>query len=74
MPTTRGRNQLDAASGTMPRAAKTNPNRALSLARRMSIGRVIVAPMPTAGPLMAAMTGLVSSKMRSVSSPPRSRG
>ena len=27
MPTMRGRNQLEAASGTMPRAANTNPNR-----------------------------------------------
>ena len=29
--------------------------------------------MPTAGPLMAAMTGLVTSKIRSVSTPPKSR-
>ena len=42
MPTTRGRNQLDAASGTIPRRAKTKPKRALSDARRTSIGSVIV--------------------------------
>ena len=59
MPTTRGRNQLEAASGTMPRRANTKPMRASSAARRMSIGSVIVAPTPTAGPLIAAITGLV---------------
>ena len=46
MPTSRGRNQLDAASGTIPRRAKTKPNRAVSAARRKSIGSVIVAPIP----------------------------
>ena len=47
----------------MPRRAKTKPNLAVSAARRMSIGSVIVTPTPTAGPLMAAMTGLVDSKI-----------
>ena len=42
----------------MPRRAKTKPKRAPVPARRKSIGNVIVAPMPTAGPLIAAMTGL----------------
>ena len=74
MPTTRGRNQLEHASGTMPRRVKTKPMRASSEASRTSIGSVIVAPTPTAGPLIAAITGLVESKMRSVSSPPLSRG
>ena len=74
MPTTRGRNQLEHASGTIPRRANTNPMRALSDARRTSIGSVIVAPIPTAGPLIAAITGLVHSKIRSVSRPPPSRG
>ena len=41
----------------MPRRAKTNPILASSAASRMSIGRVMVMPMPTAGPLMAAITG-----------------
>ena len=59
MPTTRGRNQLEQASGMIPRRANTKPMRACSEARRTSIGRVIVAPTPTAGPLMAAITGLV---------------
>ena len=61
MPTTRGRNQLDAASGTMPRRANTNPIRADSEASRMSIGSVMVTPTPTAGPLMAAITGFLDS-------------
>ena len=73
MPTTRGRNQLDAASGTMPRRVNTNPKRASVLAMRMSIGSVIVTPTPTAGPLIAAITGLVESKIRSVTMPPPSR-
>ncbi len=61
MPTTRGRNQLLQASGTMPRRAKTKPNFAFSLAMRTSMGSVMVTPTPTAGPLIAAMTGFVHS-------------
>ena len=57
----------------MPRRANTKPMRASSAARRTSIGSVIVAPTPTAGPLIAAITGFVDSKIRSVSSPPLSR-
>jgi hypothetical protein len=41
---------------------------------RTSIGRVIVIPTPTAGPLIAAMTGFSESKTRSVNWPPPSRG
>jgi hypothetical protein len=41
---------------------------------RTSIGRVIVAPMPTAAPLIAAMTGLRSAANASDATPPRSRG
>ena len=41
---------------------------------RTSIGSVIVMPTPTAGPLIAAITGLVLRKMRSVRMPPPSRG
>ena len=74
IPTTRGRNQLEHASGTIPRRTKTNPIRVSSAAIRTSIGSVMVAPMPTAAPLMAAITGLVRSKIRSVSRPPLSRG
>ena len=73
MPTTRGRNQLEHASGTIPRRANTKPIRASVDASRTSIGSVIVTPTPTAGPLMAAITGLVLSKMRSVTRPPPSR-
>ena len=58
----------------MPRRANTNPNLASCSARRMSIGSVIVTPTPTAGPLIAAMTGLVHSKIRSDTRPPPSRG
>ena len=43
----------------IPRRAKTKPMRASSAARRMSIGSVIVAPTPTAGPLIAAITGFL---------------
>jgi hypothetical protein len=74
MPTMRGRNQLEHASGTMPRRVKTKPIFAPSATRRMSIGSVIVMPTPTAGPLIAAITGLVRSKMRSETCPPPSRG
>jgi hypothetical protein len=35
---------------------------------------VIVSPTPTAGPLIAAITGLVQSNRRSVKVPPPSRG
>jgi hypothetical protein len=57
----------------MPRRANTKPKRAFDAAMRMSIGSVIVTPTPTAGPLNAAMTGFVDSKMRSDTSPPPSR-
>ena len=73
MPTTRGKNQLEQASGVIPRRLNTKPIRACSLARRMSIGSSIVAPMPTAGPLMAAITGFRQLKMRKVTRPPPSR-
>ena len=73
MPTSRGKNQLDAASGTIPRRAKTKPKRAVSLARRKSIGSCMVAPMPTAAPLIAPMTGFLHWKIRKVSRPPESR-
>ncbi len=73
MPTTRGRNQLEQASGMIPRRANTKPMRASSAASRTSIGSVIVAPTPTAGPLIAAITGFFESNTRSVNSPPLSR-
>ena len=73
MPTMRGKNQLDAASGTIPRWENTNPKRALSLAMRMSIASCMVTPMPTAGPFTAAITGFRHLKMRSVTCPPPSR-
>ena len=61
--------------GHDPAAREHEPDpRASSAARRMSIGSVIVAPTPTAGPLIAAITGLVESNMRSVNWPPLSRG
>ena len=45
------------ASGTTPRRVKTNPIRAAVEAIRTSMGKVMVMPKPTAGPLMAAITG-----------------
>ncbi len=74
IPTARGRNQLAADSGTMPRRAKTKPNFAEVEASRMSMGRVMLAPTPAAGPLTAAMTGLVLEKMRSSATRPRCPG
>ena len=38
------------------------------------MGRVIVAPTPTAGPLIAAITGFFDANTRSVNWPPPSRG
>jgi hypothetical protein len=73
IPTMRGKNQLEQASGVIPRRTNTKPNRASSDASRMSIGSSIVAPMPTAGPLTAAITGLRQEKIRSVTRPPPSR-
>ena len=69
----RGKNQLDAASGTIPRWEKTKPKRALSEAMRISIASCMVTPMPTAGPFTAAITGFKHLKMRSVTCPPPSR-
>ena len=70
MPTRRGRNQLLHASGTMPRRANTKPMRARAATR---CGRPSAAssstPTPTAGPLIAAITGFFDSKMRSVTQP-----
>ena len=73
MPTRRDRNQVDAASGVMPRREKTKPKRASVDASRMSIGICIVTPMPTAAPLIAPITGFRLLKMRSVVMPPPSR-
>src|SRR5579859_3389416 len=74
MPTTRGRNQLEAASMTTPRRENTKPNFAVSAASLMSIGSVIVIPTPTAGPLMAAITGFKQAATRRLTLPPPSRG
>jgi len=74
MPTTRGRNQVAQPSGTIPLRAKGKLYLAPSAASRMSIGSVIVAPMPTAGPFTAAITGLREAKIRIVTTPPESRG
>ena len=59
MPTTRGRNHVEHASGTRPRRVNTNPNLAVSAAMRTSVGKVMVTPTPAAEPLIAEMTGLV---------------
>src|SRR5437660_1879193 len=47
--------------------------RAAEDAIRRSIGRVSVMPKPTAGPLIAALTGVFMSKIRTVTVPPPSR-
>ena len=74
IPTRRGKKYEEHASGTMPRFAKTNPNFAVSLARRKSMGRVIVTPTPTAGPLITPITGFLLLKIRKETNPPPSRG
>ena len=74
IPTRRGRNQLEHASGTIPRRANTKPIFAPSAASRTSIGSVIVMPTPTAGPLIAAITGFTHWNSRSEMRPPPSRG
>ena len=53
----RGRNQDEQASGTTPRRVKTKPILASAAAIRISMGRVMVIPTPTACPLIAPMTG-----------------
>ena len=74
IPTTRGKNHDEQASVMIPRRAKTKPNLAVSLDRRISIGRVIVTPTPTAGPIIAPIIGFLLSKIRNETSPPPSRG
>ena len=57
----------------MPILLNTKPTRALSEAKRMSMAQVMVAPMPTAAPLMAPMMGFLQSNMAKVTLPPESR-
>ena len=52
----RGRNQLDAASGTMPRWENTKPNRAAS-GRCEYPSQAAWYAVPTTEPLTAAITG-----------------
>ncbi len=53
-------------------AANTNPILVPAVAMRTSMAKVMVRPTPTAGPLMAAITGLCESKIRRVTRPPPS--
>ena len=69
----RGRKHDEQASGTMPSRPKTKPMRAFVEASRRSMASVIVAPMPTAGPLIAAITGLGHAWIASATLPPVSR-
>lgn len=73
MPTSRGRNHDEHASGTIPSRPNTKPMRAASDATRMSMASVMVAPIPTAAPLIAAMTGLGKAWIARVTRPPVSR-
>ena len=57
----------------MPIRPNTKPIRACVEAIRMSIASVMVAPMPTAAPLIAAITGLGRAWIASVTRPPVSR-
>ena len=73
IPTILGRNQLEHASGVIPILPNTNPIFAFVEAIRASMASVIVAPIPTAAPLIAAMTGFLHAKIASVTRPPVSR-
>src|ERR1700722_4769386 len=73
IPTILGKNHEEQPSVTIPRRAKTKPIVESVEAMRMSHGSVIVAPIPMAGPLIAAMTGLVRWKSRNTNTPPQSR-
>jgi hypothetical protein len=57
----------------MPSRPNTKPMRDLVEASRMSIASVMVAPMPTAAPLIAPITGLGSAWIARVTLPPVSR-
>ncbi len=57
----------------MPILLKTNPTRVFSQANRISMAHVMVAPMPTAAPLIAPMMGFLHSYMASTTLPPESR-
>nr|CRL82462.1 hypothetical protein CPGR_05684 [Mycolicibacter nonchromogenicus] len=54
----RGRNHVEHASGVMPSFPNTRPKRPLVENSRASIASIMVAPIPTAAPLTAAITGL----------------
>ena len=73
MPTMRGKNHDEHASGTIPRRVNTKPIFAELEIRRISIANVMVAPIPTAGPLIAPMIGLLHLNIRNVTVPPPSR-
>lgn len=57
-PISRGRKKDETASMTRPRREKTNPIFEETVARRIVVGRVMVMPIPTADPLIAAIVGL----------------
>src|SRR6478609_9424252 len=73
-PTSFGRNQALPASGTRPRRAKMKPILAPLAAIRISIGKVMVMPTPTAGPLIAAIDGFRQLKIASINRPPPGLG
>ena len=72
-PTSLGRNQLAAPSKTMPRRAKGKANFDFLEAMRKSIASVMVAPIPTAAPLIAAIIGVSHSNIARFKIPPASR-
>ena len=57
----------------MPMRPKTKPTRAAFDAMRTSMSSVMVAPMPAAAPLMAAITGFLQARMARATRPPVSR-
>ena len=73
MPTSRGRNQHEPASIAMPRLLNTKPTLPAAEIMRMSIGRHMVMPTPTAAPLIAATIGFRQLKIASEIESPGSR-
>ena len=74
MPTSRGQEPRAARLRARRRGGRTRSRSAPRSTRcGCPSGSVMVTPKPTAGPLMAAITGFFRSKMRSVTRPPPSR-
>ena len=72
-PTSLGRKKLAAPSKTIPLLANGKANFDFFEAILISIAKVIVAPIPTAAPLIAAIMGVSQSNIAKFKMPPASR-